>query len=181
MVKNTKGGKGAKSIARKSSSGGGSAAGSFPLSTCELEKFGFVSKIFGNCMCQILFHDGSHLIGHIRGKFRGRNKRNNILKVNDIVLVGLRDLENPPKNCDILFIYDDNDVRSLLDIPSLNIHKLLDFHPNSLSNPSHDVLFSHDSDSSLLDSNLSITNLPNHSFSLDSTTSATATIDLDDI
>jgi initiation factor 1A len=127
MVKNTKGGKGAKGLARKSSSASGGGAGYLPLSTSDFEKYGFVSKIFGNCMCQILFHDGSQLIGHIRGKFRGRNKRNNIIKTNDVVLVGLRDLENPPKNCDIMYIYDDNEVRTLQENPAFNINKLLRF------------------------------------------------------
>lgn len=129
MVKNTKGGKGAKSIARKSSSHSSSSS-LLPTPSSQLELIGFVSKIFGNCMFQISFHDGSSLIGHIRGKFRGRNKRNNLLKLFDVVLVGLRELENPLKNCDLLFIYDDNDVRNLLDFPNLFIHKLLLLIPN---------------------------------------------------
>jgi initiation factor 1A len=144
MVKNTKGGKCAKSMARKTSSGDGGFR-TLPLSTCEFEKYGFVSKIFGNCMCQILFSDGSSLIGHIRGKFRGRSKRNNIIKPNDVVLVGLRDMESPPKNCDIMYIYDDNEVRILQENPALNINKLLENDPTKNSTiTSHDVLFTNE-------------------------------------
>jgi hypothetical protein len=65
------------------------------------------------------------LIGHIRGKFSGNRKRHNLLTPQTIVLVGLRDWENPIKNCDILTMYDDNQVEQLNSMPNVKIDKLV--------------------------------------------------------
>ena len=59
----------------------------------------------------------------IRRKFRGRNKRDNTVKLNSILLVGLRDWEyraegKKPK-VDLLYVYSDsqmNDLRKILDL-----------------------------------------------------------------
>ena len=40
-------------------------------------------------------------------------------------MVGLRDWENPVKNCDILVIYDDNQVEQLNGMPNVKIDKLM--------------------------------------------------------
>ena len=100
MVKNTKGGKGAKGLARKSQTGFSSV---IRYSNDELEQYGCVTKMFGNGMCQITLEDEKTLIGHIRNKFRGRQKRHNTINIYCVVLIGLREWEKTPKNCDILF------------------------------------------------------------------------------
>ena len=124
MVKNTTGGTGTKSLARKHQSIGRSNL-QLPEEP-EYEKFACVTKIFGNGMCQIVTNDDLTLIGHIRGKFRSKkNKRHNIISTNSIVLVGLRDMENPPKNCDLMTIYDDNEIEQLRQMPGVNIDRLL--------------------------------------------------------
>jgi initiation factor 1A len=122
MVKNTTGGTGTKGLARKHQSASNS---KLVLSQDHLEQYGYVSKMFGNGMCEITTNDDQKLIGHIRGKFSGNRKRHNLLTVQSIVLVGLRDWENPIKNCDILVMYDDNQVEQLNSMPNVKIDKLI--------------------------------------------------------
>jgi hypothetical protein len=119
MVKNTKGGKGAKSMARKSMASG---SASFPVPTCELEQIAVVSKMYGPS-CEVLLNDGTKLLCHIRNKFKGRHKSGNLIVVSSIVLIGYRDWEpdTARKNCDLLFVYDHLQTASLADrftIPS---------------------------------------------------------------
>ena len=104
MVKNTTGGSGHKSQARKLVDSGVSAK--VPEPSNEFEVYATVSKMFGNGMCQVKTYNNLELLCHIRGKFRGRNKKNNLLSPNSLVLVALREWENPPKNCDLLFLFD---------------------------------------------------------------------------
>jgi len=149
MVKNTTGGTGTKSLARKHQGKGGSTL-QLP-EIVEYEKFACVTKIFGNGMCQIVTNENLTLIGHIRGKFRAKkNKRHNIITVNSIVLVGLRDMENPPKNCDLMTIYDDNEIEQLRQLPNINIDKLLNLRLSydGISNKQiNDIDFTNDIDS----------------------------------
>lgn len=121
MVKNTKGGKGAKSMARKSVSGG--AASGFPVPTSQFEQIAVVTQMFGPS-CRVLLLDGTSLLCHIRNKFKGRRKSGNLVILGSILLVGLRDWEpdTARKNCDLLFVYDNVQAASLadrFDIPEL--------------------------------------------------------------
>lgn len=109
MVKNTKGGSGHKSLARKNVSH----SSSILLPSNELECLATVSKLFGNGMCLVsLSHNSTtlNLTCHIRGKFRSRNKSSNLISLHSVILVGLRDWETPPRNCDLLFVYDNLDL-----------------------------------------------------------------------
>jgi len=149
MVKNTTGGTGTKSLARKHQS---KSASTLQLpEIVEYEKFACVTKIFGNGMCQIVTNENLTLIGHIRGKFKAKkNKRHNIITVNSIVLVGLRDMEKPPKNCDLMTIYDDNEIEQLRQLPNINIERLLNLRLSydGVSNKQiNDIDFTNDIDS----------------------------------
>lgn len=103
MVKNTIGGSKTKSMARKAAQ---------PVSNVQytpsdpLEKMATVTKLYGNGMCQIQTHDNPvlDLMCHIRGKFRGRSKKHNLIGLNSHVIVGLRDWESPYKNCDLISV-----------------------------------------------------------------------------
>jgi hypothetical protein len=106
MVKNTTGGSGHKSQARKLVDSGLSVK--VPEPSNEFEQYATVIKMFGNGMCLVKTINDLELTCHIRGKFRGRNKKNNLLSINSYILVGLREWENPPKNCDLLFLFDLN-------------------------------------------------------------------------
>jgi|TARA_B110000483_G_scaffold21738_2_gene24741 translation initiation factor IF-1 len=104
MVKNTHGGSKHKSQARK-------ATNNVRNITIEpshpSEKYAKVTKMFGNGMCQVeLQDDKTSMCCHIRGKFRGKNKRHNTVAMNSIVVVGLREWESERKNCDLIGIIE---------------------------------------------------------------------------
>ena len=61
-------------------------------------------------MFQIQDNEGKIYVGHVRGKMRGKSKRNNLVKVHDIVLMGMREWESERKNVDILYIYEENQI-----------------------------------------------------------------------
>jgi hypothetical protein len=113
MVKNTKGGKGAKSMARKSVASSGTG---FPIPTSDMEHLAVVNKMFGPS-CEVLLLDGTKLLCHIRNKFKGRHKSGNLISIASIVLIGYRDWEpdSSRKNCDLLFVYDSLQASSLAD------------------------------------------------------------------
>ena len=128
MVKNTQGGSKHKGQARKLVNA--------PISTkprlseSDDECYAFVTKMLGNGMCHVnLSHKGSlfqNVVGHIRGKFRGRNKKNNIVSTGNFVLVGLRTWENTIKNCDIIFTFIDSHIQYIpFDLQSLNLNSNL--------------------------------------------------------
>ena len=110
MVRNTKGGKGAKSLARKSVSGGSG----FPIPSSDMEHIAIVEKMWGPT-CHVLLNDGSRLLCHIRNKFKGRHKTGNLIRVGTIILIGYREWESDKarKNCDLMFVYDDLQTSSL--------------------------------------------------------------------
>lgn len=125
MVKNQNGGNRAKSFARKNER---------PIERERIrfaeaigETYAVVTKIFGGGMCSITTIDGLKLLGHIRRKFSGRNKRNNIITSNTVVLAGLREWESTPKNCDILEVYSANEISQLKTNPKIQFEKLLQY------------------------------------------------------
>jgi translation initiation factor IF-1 len=124
MVRNLKGGTGTKGLARKHQSAGDN-GGNIRLPTCNEEQFACVSSMLGNGMCEIFTNDNIRLIGHIRNKFRGRQKRHNTITSAMIVLVGLRSWESSPKNCDILCIYEDKQIENIKTNPNINLLHVL--------------------------------------------------------
>jgi len=120
MVKNTTGGKGSKSLARKNEQGAAS-SGRLRLPVSQFEVFALVTAALGNCMFHVSTESGMHkLILRLRGKFSGRNKRANFVAVGAFVLVGLHDYEAPRfKSADLLEIYSDADVGVLASLPGM--------------------------------------------------------------
>jgi translation initiation factor IF-1 len=117
MVKNTTGGKGSKNIARKFEQ----TSSNLRLSSDPDEIYAIVVKSLGNSMFHVnTIHGLTNLLLRVRGKFSGKNKRNNFISVGSFVLIGLRDFENPPKQCDLLEIYSDSDVKRLMNVPSIS-------------------------------------------------------------
>ena len=104
MVKNTHGGSKHKSQARKATNN----VRNITIEPSDpSEKYAKVTKMFGNGMCQVeLQDDKSVLCCHIRGKFRGKNKRHNTVAMNSIVVIGLREWESEQKNCDLIGIVE---------------------------------------------------------------------------
>ena len=123
MVRNTTGGTGTKSLARKHQTTNRN--DNLYLPGSDLEQFACVTKMLGNGMCEIFTNDNVRLIGRIRNSFSGKNKRHNLVTVNSIVLVGLYEWEKEPKNCNIMLIYSQNQIEQIKSIPSIDIGHVL--------------------------------------------------------
>lgn len=139
MVKNTGGCK-TKGLARKLVNAPVNTKLRLPEDECEC--YAKVLKMLGNGMCHVnlVYKDTlfENVICHIRGKFRNRNKRSNLVSNGDTLLVGIRDWESNIENCDLLFIYNISLV-NLISLPhSLTSEKQHD--KQTLSNES-DIIF----------------------------------------
>lgn len=120
MVKNTKGGSGHKSQARKYETSNKQSSFKTRFSEDEYEYYGQVVATLGNGMCHVICKDGKKRLCIIRGKFRGRGKRDNIINNGKWVLVGGRDFESEKsgdgknlEKCDLLEVYSDLDKERL--------------------------------------------------------------------
>ena len=120
MVKNVKGGSGHKSQARKNVvSSAEKHSHRLRMVEEEGEMYAQVSKDFGNGMCEVICNDNVKRLCIIRGKYRGRGKRDNEIRVRSIIMVGLREWETHFENskklekCDLLEVYSDYDVERL--------------------------------------------------------------------
>jgi initiation factor 1A len=119
MVKNTTGGNKSKGKASKSFAK--------PTNTFlrlshdeDNELYAQVIRPLGNGMCHVqCIKDGATRLCHIRGKFRGRGKGDNIVKNGSWLLVGLREWERAStdakkfQNCDLLEVYTDVEKEKL--------------------------------------------------------------------
>jgi translation initiation factor IF-1 len=119
MVKNTGGNK-AKGYARKNMASG-SNQHALRLSTDPAEVYAQTVKILGGALCRVIDINGNEMTCHIRGKFRGRSKRNNLISSGTWLLVGLREWEKEPSvgkllNCDLIEVYSDSDKDRLKNI-----------------------------------------------------------------
>ena len=128
MVKNTNGGNKSKAVARKHITGTKDQR-ALRLSTCDLEKYGVVIRVLGNGMFYVVTdlacEKQPRLLGHIRNKFKGRSKRDNTIALGSVVLIGLREWEEPNyKECDLLEVYDSNEVRQMMKNPSIDLSEL---------------------------------------------------------
>jgi translation initiation factor 1A len=117
MVKNTTGGSKTKGQARKFVNAPRQTS-NIRLANDENELYAQVTKMLGNGMCHVLCIDGKTRLCHIRGKFRGRGKRDNLIGNNSWLLIGLRDWESDKNdiklnNCDLLEVYSPIDIDRL--------------------------------------------------------------------
>ena len=114
MVKNTKGGKGAKSMARKSFSN--QTDGKTRFSKDPLEIYTIVTKLYGHGRCEVKDAEGNTYMMHIRKKSRGRGRRGNEVLVGVWCLSGLRSYESVRKNVDLLCVYEEREVLELKEV-----------------------------------------------------------------
>jgi initiation factor 1A len=132
MVRNTHGGNKSKGMARKNSQNTSSAQLRLPTDHDDFEQIASVTKMLGNGMFYANIADGSQLLCHIRNKFKGRSRRNNDVSVGKLVLIGLRTWENPRKNADLLFVYDDTDLSHIALKFDLSFHNEHHTHDHNL-------------------------------------------------
>lgn len=123
MVKNVAGGNKSKGFARKNIVVKRDTA--LRVSQEEAEVYAQVVKLLGGAMCHVVTLDGTKMLCHIRGKFRGRGKRDNFIGNGTWMLVGLRDWEKEPLagkllNCDVIEVYTDADKNKLKTIHTVD-------------------------------------------------------------
>jgi hypothetical protein len=115
MVKNNTGGNKSKGFARKNLVKRDTA---LRVAKEEGEIYAQAVKILGGSIASVIDIEGNTLRAHIRGKFRGRGKRDNFIGPGTWLLVGLHDWQSSSKpgdvrDCDILEVYNDNDKNRL--------------------------------------------------------------------
>jgi len=118
MVRNTHGGSGHKSQARKNTTNPKQYSSKLRLRNVEDDEvYAQVLKILGGGMCSVLCDDNIERLCIIRGKFRGRGKRDNTLYGSCWVLVALRtwaaSSNKGKEQCDLLEIYSESDKNKL--------------------------------------------------------------------
>lgn len=120
MVRNIDGGSRHKSQARKNIVSNKTST-TIRLIENEGECYAHVEKILGGANMHVLCTDGKTRLCHIRGKFRGRGKRDNQIEAGTMVMVGIRDYETIKdtgtklENCDLLEVYKHDDKKRLYD------------------------------------------------------------------
>lgn len=110
MVKNTSGGNKSKGLARKNVNGAKQPS-KLRVIAEEGELYAVVVKILGGAICSVVGMDKVERHCHIRGKFRGGHRRDNMLKAGTLVLVGDWDFTSSKAGkapeCDLLEVYSD--------------------------------------------------------------------------
>lgn len=117
MGKNIHGGAGHKKFGRKFANVSSSKNNRLKVSEDPAEIYAIATKMLGGCMFQCHGIDGVDRLVHIRGKFAGRSKRDNMVECGKWVLIGLREWDNNSKSalqqCDLLNVYSDSDKHRL--------------------------------------------------------------------
>lgn len=94
----------------------------------EDEMYAIVTKLYGGSNSSVFCMDGMTRHCIIRNKFRGRDKRDNIITTNTWVLVGLRNWEargDKQQRCDLLEVYSDNEKEKLISNVKQDVVSLL--------------------------------------------------------
>lgn len=115
MVKNTNGGNRAKQYARKLSNTTTS-KDTFCLSTNNFEKYVQVETLLGGNQLLCITLDNKIIRCIIRKKFRGRNRRDNLIEIGTWLLVGIHDWS--PDTADVLYVYSTSDKIRLQNVHS---------------------------------------------------------------
>ncbi len=125
MVKNTHGGNKSKGFARKDAVK--KSVGGLRVADNEGEIYAQAERVMGGSIVKAIDLDGRPLRAHIRGKFRGRGKRDNYIGQNTWLLVGLYSWgketidANEMRDCDILEVYNETDkIRLKNSVTSVN-------------------------------------------------------------
>ena len=131
MVKNKKGGSSHKKMARKNVAPKGGYNKKLRKAVEEGEMYARVTAMLGGGHARIICADGKERTLVIRGKFRGRNKRDNTLKLNTFVLVGLQSVsfgaviqKGKLEKADLLEVYKEGQKEELIKLPGME--KILD-------------------------------------------------------
>ena len=155
MVKNTGGNK-AKGFARKHTNGG--KKDMLRVSEDEGEIYSVVTKMCGNSMFECMGIDRVSRLGHIRGKFSGKGKRDNIVQNGICVLIGVREWDIKKDEgkkgietkkaklpqCDLLEVYNDSDKEKLRNEVAAEWKILVKNDPTKIDNEDDDFDYEED-------------------------------------
>ena len=124
MVKNKKGGSKHKKLARKNVKNT-FVKRKLRKAVDKSEIYAQVTKVNGGGMFDVLcFNDKKTRLLVVRKKFKGRNKRDNFITLNSILLVGLRDWSivsgNKKEKVDLLYIYSKNQYKELFELDNFD-------------------------------------------------------------
>jgi hypothetical protein len=124
MNKNTKGGKGYKKRAKKKKGKLDFHTSRVRKSTDEAEMYAKVTAVYGNGMAEVLCNDNVKRLLIVRQKFRGRNKRDNNVAIDKMLLVGRRTWqvvsEKKKQKVDLLYVYSESDINQLKNLEDIN-------------------------------------------------------------
>ena len=94
----------------------------------EEEKYAVCIKLFGGGMCSVKCEDGICRTCVMRSKFRGKDRRDNMITQGSLLLVGIRDwervTEGKPQKCDLLEVYKPSERESLLQLEKRDLSGL---------------------------------------------------------
>ena len=114
MVKNKKGGSSHKKMARKFVNNNATPRKLRKAKPDDGEIYAKVTQMYGNGMCNVMCMDGVERLCIIRRRFKGRNKRDNLVVAGSIILVGLRNWEllsgNKKPKVDLLYVYSKSNM-----------------------------------------------------------------------
>lgn len=128
MVKNKKGGSQHKKMASKNAKEQNNVRKTLrlanPREPCEM--YARVTNIYGGENIGVICNDGVERLCVMRRKFRGRNKRDNQISLNNIILVGKREWEvvapSKKQKVDLLYIYSNYQYEQLKGDKSITDH-----------------------------------------------------------
>lgn len=124
MVKNKKGGSSHKKMARKHVNPQNRNR-KLRLVKESGEMYGKIVKIEGGGNFEVLCNDNKRRLMIIRKKFKGRNKRDNTLRVGTMVMVGTRDWQvmsnKKREKVDLLEVYKDSQLNELSKDKNINL------------------------------------------------------------
>ena len=122
--KNLKGGSRHKKMASKACKDYGRKK-KFRIEKIKGECYARILKIFGGGMCDVFCNDGKTRMMVVRKKFTGRNKRDNFLKIDGMVMVALREWEvrsgGKKEKCDLIEVYNGSHMEDFKELK--NLHK----------------------------------------------------------
>ena len=123
--KNKKGGSGYRKMARKNIRSDYKKPATRLANPSEGEIYSKVTKCYGNGMVDVVDSEGITRLCIIRKKFKGRNKKDNNVSVDSIVLVGIRTWEvlsgNKKPKVDLLYTYSPSQMEEIKKDKNFNI------------------------------------------------------------
>lgn len=117
------------------------------------ELYAVVNKIMGGSIVNAIDESGTSIQAIIRGKFRGKRKRDNLISSGSLLLVGLQEWNS--SKADILEVYNEHDKNKIISSsPHINWSKLFNY-AKGQPTQDDDLVFTNDEFEFVADNNTS--------------------------